>query len=154
MGDSNFPMLDLLEVICEKSPPDMDVPNGPGEAFENYIIRLCCPQHLTHPVSPLGFLLLEEVEAGFSSALQEVELVDMPESACDELVPALGSRVERQQGKMVSATTARALRPCLLCSRTVILDNSTLENFLSTTSGHGRWLGEVGKGSFNSSMCA
>lgn len=106
MDDSTFPMLDLLEVICEKSPPDMGVPDDSGEAFDNYIIRLGCPQHPSHTVSPLGFLLLEEVEGGFSSAMQGVELVDMPRVFCPELVPALGSRVARQQGKMVEMRLA------------------------------------------------
>ena len=87
-------LLDLLEVICEKSPPDMGVPDDShsGEVFENYIIRLGCPQHHNHYVSPLGFMLLEEIEGGFSSALQGVELVDIPRSYSPELVPALGSR--------------------------------------------------------------
>ena len=78
----------------------MAVPNDSGEVFENFIIKLGCPQHPTHTVSPLGFMLLEEIEGGFSSALQGVELIDIPRSYSPDLVPALGSRVQRQQGKM------------------------------------------------------
>ena len=99
MDDSNFPMLHLLEVICEKSPPEMDVPDHFGSVWKKGFIRVGCPQHPTHTVSPLGFLLLEEVEGGFSSALQEVELVDFQHMP-DLLVLGLGSRVQRQQGRM------------------------------------------------------
>ena len=41
------------------------------------MIQVSCPRHISHLVSPLGFLLLEEVEQALSSAKQEVERVSV-----------------------------------------------------------------------------
>ena len=84
----------VLNVICEKSPPDVQL-------FEASI-QIMCPCHGSKPVSPLGFLLLEEVEAALGSALQEVEMIHCPPYFFLEepLLSALASRVSRQQKKV------------------------------------------------------
>ena len=85
----------VLNVICEKSPPD-----GQHTPF----IQISCSCHGSKSVSPLAFLLLEEVEAALGSALQEVEIMHCPpfyDSFLEEpLLTALACRVSRQQTKV------------------------------------------------------
>ena len=58
MEDANFPLLHFLEVICEKSPPKMNVPDNFGHVWKKGFVRIGCLQHPAHAVSHLGFLLL------------------------------------------------------------------------------------------------
>ena len=83
--------LDLLEIMCEKFPPIEK---------SDFSIKLVCPCHQSqHSVSPLGFLLLEEVEGAHGSAHQEVLQIKVP-FLKDPLMSALGSRLSKQQVKM------------------------------------------------------
>ena len=77
-------MLDLLGVICERFPP-----------MDNACVQVSCPNHPSHSVLPLGFLLLEHVEAVFGSAEQKVEKILVPHLV-DPLLTALSPRVLRQ----------------------------------------------------------
>ena len=85
----------LLDTICVKSPPD------DGRCY----IQIGSTSHGFHLVSPLGFLLLEEVEVALGSTLQSVSRVDLgiysntldALSASEALMQALAARVVRQQ---------------------------------------------------------
>ena len=96
---------DLLEVICEKFPPIVSAGRS------DFSIKLACPCHQSqHSVSPLSFLLLEEVDGalGSSAPLQEVLQVKVP-FLVDPLMSALGSRVSKQQGKMTKMHSGPAV---------------------------------------------
>ena len=79
----------LLDTICVKSPPD------DGTCY----IQIGSTSHGFHLVSPLGFLLLEEVEAALGSTLQNVSRVVLGIylNALEPLMQALAARVVRQQ---------------------------------------------------------
>ena len=68
MKDPRLSILELLDTICERCPPLQEARGG-----RTVFIQVRCPQHISHLVSPLGFLLLEEVEQAFGSAKQEIE---------------------------------------------------------------------------------
>lgn len=93
MGGADFHILSLLEVICEKSPWD----------HISFGVQIACPGQESHYVSPLGFLLLEEVELAFGSALQEILSIESGRRlwGLEELCsPVLASRVRRQPGRI------------------------------------------------------
>ena len=95
--------LDLLEIICEKFPPIE------RSGRSDFSIKLVCPCHQSHhSVSPLGFLLLEEIEGALGSAQQEVLQIKVP-ILVDPLMSALGSRVSRQQVKMTKMHSGPAV---------------------------------------------
>ena len=79
----------LLDTICVKSPPD------DGRCY----IQIGSTSHGFHLVSPLGFLLLEEVEAALGSKMQNVSRVVLGIylNALEPLMQALAARVVRQQ---------------------------------------------------------
>ena len=87
---ANTHMLHLLVVICLKGFPD------------EMEIKIGCPRHSDHSVSPLVFLLLETVEAAFGTAIQQVQEIDFtPVSSFEEpLLSAVAARVARQQQQM------------------------------------------------------
>ena len=80
-------VLHLLEVICERTPADMG-----GQYIK------IGSQGSSYSVTPLGFLLLEEVEAAFGSALQEV--LSIGSRLEEPWLSALASRVSRQKEKV------------------------------------------------------
>ena len=84
---------ELLEVICARC----QAPNS----LKN-CVRVSCktPGHISHSVSAIGFVLLEEVEGVFGSVEQKV-LEISPPSLKNPWLPALGSRVWRQEGMLV-----------------------------------------------------
>ena len=96
---ANTHMLHLLDVICLKGFPD----ERQGYVPRNEI-KIGCPRHSDHSVSPLAFLLLETVEAAFDTAIQQVaELVFIPAvwySFEEPLLSAVAARVARQQQQM------------------------------------------------------
>ena len=80
----------LLDTICVKSPPD------DGRCY----IQIGSTSHGFHLVSPLGFLLLEEVEAALGSTLQNVSRVVLgtySRNVVEPLMQVLAARVVRQQ---------------------------------------------------------
>ena len=91
-------ILHLLEVICAKSPQDeIPVWRGPNST---QAIQIGSPSHgSSYSVSPLGFLLLEDVEANCGSALQEVSSIKLKYLE-EPWLSAIASRVSRQQEKM------------------------------------------------------
>ena len=86
----------LLDVICERFSHREDSIAAPS----NYPVSLTCPCHPDgHNVSLLGFVLLEEAEGAFGTALQE--LVSTSRGGNGLPLSALASRLNRQ------ATVAR-----------------------------------------------
>ena len=91
LEEPNSYMVYLLQLICEKSPEDMII--GGGRA----IIQISNPsQGSSSSVSPLGFLLCEEVEAAFGSAFQQVSSIGVRRLE-EPWLTALASRVSRQK---------------------------------------------------------
>ena len=72
-SDPKSLQLELLRVICEKLPPFVEDSSAFGTPLDN--VRVRCPCSKRHRVAPLGFLLLEQVEATLGSAEQIVDLV-------------------------------------------------------------------------------
>jgi len=93
-------ILHLIEMICKKSPPDVTPGNGVQA------IQIGSPSlGSSYSVSPLGFLLLEDVESSFGSALQEVSSIQLWDLA-EPWLSAIASRVSRQQAKMINMEAA------------------------------------------------
>ena len=63
-------LLDLLDLICERFPP-----TGPTENGE--CVQVSCPRHGSHSVAPIGFQLLEAVEAALGTLEQRLQLVQV-----------------------------------------------------------------------------
>ena len=126
MNDANSDKLHhVLNVICEKSPPD-------GQHMPS--IQISCACHGSKSVSPLGFLLLEEVEAGLGLTLQEVEMIGCPPFQYLEecLLTALASRLSRQQ-KKVTRMEVRWLKVSTLDSAWALL------TLMQNTEAGSRW---------------
>ena len=114
----------LLDVISEKSAPDCKL--SPS-------IKISCFCHGSRSVSPLGFLLLEQVEGSLGSTLQEIVWIVSPQTVLgflqEPLLSALASRVLRQHQKMerleagwvkvTSKESARALLTLVQNTQTV-----------------------------------
>ena len=95
MDKPNSHISQLLEVICEKSPQ--------GFGVQSIQIGNCLSHGSSYSVSPLGFLLLEQIEAAFGLA-SEVTSIDL--FKLDEpLVSALAQRVLRQEQKVTKMKT-------------------------------------------------
>ena len=63
-------MLDLLDTICKRSPPET------VEGAWDDTVTLSCPNHQDSHEVPIGkFLLLEAVEAAFGSSEQKLEAI-------------------------------------------------------------------------------
>ena len=88
-------LLELLDAICEITPSTI------GDLLK---IKLKCPRHISHSVSVMGLLLLEQVEQNFGTAELQVEEIrsdslGMPPlgELVDPLFSALSSRASRQR---------------------------------------------------------
>ena len=91
MKDQKPSELDLLNLICER------YPSRPSE-----VVNLSCSSNQTKLVSPLGFLLLEEVEGALGSTEQWIERIHIDQPTYVTLLEEhwlspLSSRVSRQQ---------------------------------------------------------
>ena len=93
MDSPQFHLMVLLDIICQRFPP---VDNF-GHCFGPQHVYVTCPIHLVHHVSPLGFVLLELVEAVCVKGSSELELDDT-DQVDDPLIAALKSRMMRQGG--------------------------------------------------------
>ena len=95
MKNPKASLLELLHVICERFPP---VAYQSHEVCDLKPMLFCvsCPCKRSHPVSHLGFLLLEEVEGALGSALQELEKVYLLNIE-EPWLAAICSRMSRQQ---------------------------------------------------------
>ena len=108
--------LTLLEVICERFPPylDEEIMTDNGDLLpETVEVSFSCPNK---PVSPLGFLLLEEVElaSGFPPNLKvaNASLAVLKEP----LLTALSRRVSGEQEQ--SSNVQISLRGSVVCGTT------------------------------------
>ena len=111
LEEPNSYLLYLLQLICEKSPPDERIA----------VIQISNPSTgSSYSVSSLGFMLCEEVEAAFGSAVQKVEQIEL---TCLEepWLSALAARVSRQEQKVTN-----------MRSETVELTNKASAEALST----------------------
>ena len=90
MAEHSKPLeLDLLHMICKRFPPDKKVNSIVG----TQLVTVRCSCNQTHSVGPLGFLLLEEVEATLGSEKQS--LVNVQIDQVDEsLLVALSCRAK------------------------------------------------------------
>ena len=103
MKDHRPSQLDLLNLICERWPskkPDQ-------------VVALHCSFDQTKLVSPLGFMLLEEVEGAFGSTEQCVGRINTDRQLYygvleGKLLPSLSARVARQQ-EMVQLVEIKAI---------------------------------------------
>ena len=91
-------LLDLLDLICHRF-------HGLGDRF-GAAIEMTCPQHRSHTVDAVGFLLLEEVESSLGSTELKLEFLQISQMV-EALTVAFGARVLRQEGEGVK-TTIRA----------------------------------------------
>ena len=91
-SDPKSLQLELLHMICKKFPPFVEDSSAFGTPLDN--VRVRCPCSQRHRVAPLGFLLLEQVEATLGSAEQIVDLVQT--NLLEEL--GLSKRAVRQHG--------------------------------------------------------
>ena len=61
----------LLDLVCERFLPNQDGPrqqtlvNDWGSRYKPHLVQVTCSRFQTHTVSPLGYLLLEQVEKAF-----------------------------------------------------------------------------------------
>ena len=96
---------DLLHLICERNPP-----NRKSDSLGYHLVELVCCCNQVHVVSPLGFLLLEEVEESWGSTKQIVDKVQLCNvfSELESRSPALTQRVVRQQ-RMVSVVNTQII---------------------------------------------
>lgn len=101
MKDSQDCLVNLLDLICTRFPTDesgrlyVKVANGKTVLLPEAVV-VTCPNHTSHKVSPLGFLLLEEIEEALGSAEQSVEWLGLAELE-GILLSSLGARMRRQQ---------------------------------------------------------
>ena len=94
MKDQKSSELDLLNIICER------YPRRSSESSE--VVTLSCSSNQTRLVSPLGFLLLEEVEGALGSTEQWIERIHIDQPCYGAILEGhclshLSSRVSRQQ---------------------------------------------------------
>ena len=98
MRDPRPLLIDLLHLICERYPPH-DIHFQPERMS---VVRLACPHHPEGHVTPFsGFLLLEEVESAFGSALLNIETI-LAETLKEPSLSALSDRASRQMFKITS----------------------------------------------------
>ena len=67
--------LDLLHLICERNPPNIE--ESAWINFGEEVVSLACCCNQTHSVSPLAFLILDEILQTLGSAEQSVERVHL-----------------------------------------------------------------------------
>ena len=96
-------LVNLLDLICTRFPigesgrPLRYVKAANGKTVPvPEAVKVTCPNHTSHKVSSLGFLLLEEVEGALGSAEQSVQWLGVAELE-GILLSSLGARMRRQQ---------------------------------------------------------
>ena len=93
MKESKDLLLDLLDVICER------VPSIPSRREQ---LQMVCPLHPDpHSVSPVGFLLLEEVERVLGTVEQRIESIEVGHLS-EQVLFAIVARMSRQQEAAIS----------------------------------------------------
>ena len=91
MKDPGSPLLDLLDLICEKYPSLKT--NGKNRRSD--FVQVRCPRHGSHSVSPAGFLILEKVEAALESTEQSIKSFELRHLE-EPTMSNLSSRISRQ----------------------------------------------------------
>ena len=91
MKDPGSPLLDLLDLICEKYPSL----KANGKNRRSDFVQLRCPRHGSHSVSPAGFLILEKVEAALESTEQSIKSFEL-RNLEEPTMSNLSSRISRQ----------------------------------------------------------
>ena len=91
MKDPGSPLLDLLDLICEKYPSLKT--NGKNRRTD--FVQVRCPRHGSHSVSPAGFLILEKVEAALESTEQSIKSFEL-RNLEEPTMSNLSSRISRQ----------------------------------------------------------
>ena len=102
MEDPQDCLVNLLDLICTRFPigesgrPLRYVKAANGKTVPvPEAVKVTCPNHTSHKVSSLGFLLLEEVEGALGSAEQSVQWLGVAELE-GILLSSLGARMRRQ----------------------------------------------------------
>ena len=103
MADPTEPLLDLLDLICEKHPFQKNSVLTRREATtprrsilpKKDFVQVSCPRHGTHAVSPAGFMLLEEVESALQSTEQDIQCIELHDLK-EPFLSALTSRISRK----------------------------------------------------------
>ena len=100
IGSHQFHVMLILDTICERFQGlrSRSRDNG-GRCKEPEFVKVICPNHEVHYVSPVGFMLLELVEDANHSSEQKVELVNIGHMK-GPLISALKSRTMRQEVAM------------------------------------------------------
>ena len=95
-------LVSLLDLICTRFPVEesrrFTVKDAGGKIvhLSESVEVTCNQQAVSYSVSPLGFLVLEEVDGALGSAVQSVSKVGLGDLG-GLLLPSLGSRMPRQQ---------------------------------------------------------
>ena len=107
-------VVELLHVVAERFPPpphrdyysrSSHVVDTLGSAVDKgQSVQLSCACLSNHSVSPLGFLVLEEIMAALASTEQRVEKISM-EDLVEPWLSALASHLSRQPGLRIKVDT-------------------------------------------------
>ena len=115
-------LVSLLDLICTRFPADasrqFSVTKDAGGKLldQTESVEVSCPRHAaSHSVSPLGFLVLEEVERALGSAEQRVEKVGLGDLG-GVLISSLGSRMLRQEQQEEGVTMIKLDLAEITCS--------------------------------------
>ena len=71
LEDPNAHLKALLDLVCERFLPNQDGPrqqtlvNDWGSRYKPHLVQVTCSRFQTHTVSPLGYILLQQVEKAF-----------------------------------------------------------------------------------------
>ena len=108
IGKPESHLLQLLDLICKRFPPyipELGTYYYPVRVPDH--VKVVCPCHEVHDVSPFGFGLLEKVERSTDTCRQQVDEIRMKsmciehvKSACGPILSALKSRMARQGGQI------------------------------------------------------
>ena len=104
IGKPESHLQQLLDLICKRFPPYIPEQGAPDH------VKVVCPCHEVHDVSPFGFGLLEKVERSTGTCHQQVDAIRMwsmckehVKYACRPILSALNSRMARQGGLIAKA---------------------------------------------------
>ena len=102
MKEPNSYILVLLEAVCEK------IPSLPDSTSTGEFVKISCPWHEFHSISPLDFMILEEAEAVVGSAAVQ-EIKSLKGILKGPLLSAIAARLSRQQGKITTVSHSSVL---------------------------------------------
>ena len=95
MEDPTEPLLDLLDLLCENARVyARKTARMRSHKTRRDIVKVSCPRHGNHSVSPAGFMFLEEVESALESTEQDIESISLHDLK-EPFLSALTSRISR-----------------------------------------------------------